>query len=198
MKIGMKRAVFLDRDGTINVDKHYLYKKEDFEYLDGVVEALHILQDMHFLLIVVTNQSGIARGFYTEKDFYKLNAWMVSDIKNKGVKIEKVYYCPHYFDGEVKEYAIECNCRKPKTKLFWDAQREFEIDMSNSYVIGDKTRDISICNECDINGILIGNIIDKSTKALGNKENIWLCNTLLDAARLIRDMEYGNTAETSN
>ena len=103
------KAIFLDRDGTINIDKNYLYKKEEFEYLPGALQGLKNLTDANFLLFIITNQSGIARGFYSEADFLSLTEWMTKDLKSRGIKIEKVYFCPHLNE--------HCNCRKPKTAL---------------------------------------------------------------------------------
>ena len=109
------RAVFLDRDGTINEDRHYLYKIEDFAFLPGVVEALRLLQEAGFLLIVVTNQSGIGRGYYTEADFQKLNTWMLSELKHQGITVAATYYCPHLPDAKIPQYRKDCDCRKPRT-----------------------------------------------------------------------------------
>ena len=97
----MNKAVFLDRDGTINVDKEYLSRIEAFEYLPGTIEGLKILQDAGYLLIIVTNQSGIARGYYREEDYLNLENWMVNDLAQKGIKISASYYCPHHPNGKV-------------------------------------------------------------------------------------------------
>lgn len=155
----MNKAVFLDRDGTINIDKEYLYKVEDFEYLPGAVEGLKKLGDAGYLLIVITNQSGIARGYYTEEDYRHMDEWMKANLLTKGVKIAGSYYCPHHPKADVLEYRRECECRKPGTELFWKAQKDFDIDMSQSFAIGDKERDLSICREAPVKGILIGNEI---------------------------------------
>ncbi len=151
----MNKAVFLDRDGTINVDKDYLYRIEEFEYLPGVIEALKTLQDRGYLLIVITNQSGIARGYYSEDDYIKIDRWMKEDLKAKEVSIAASYYCPHHPNAIVKMYRYECGCRKPGTELFWRAQRDFNIDMSKSFAIGDKERDLEICKEAPVKGILM-------------------------------------------
>ncbi|SDH91928.1 D-glycero-D-manno-heptose 1,7-bisphosphate phosphatase [Pseudobutyrivibrio sp. 49] len=152
----MNKVVFLDRDGTINIDKDYLYKIEDFEYLPGAVEGLRALQDLGYLLIVVTNQSGIGRGYYTEEDYKIIDSWLKDDLELKGVHISASYYCPHLSDAVVEKYRCECECRKPKTGLFWQAQKDFNIDMSRSIAIGDKERDLAICNEAPVRGILLG------------------------------------------
>lgn len=151
----MNKAIFLDRDGTINVEKHYLYKKEDFELLPGVIDALKMLQSAGFLLIIVTNQSGIARGYYTEADFQKLNCWMINTLKSKGVYIADVYYCPHLPDAPVESYRKNCDCRKPKLGMFRKAVEEHNIDLSISYAIGDKIRDCAICKDTECHGFLI-------------------------------------------
>lgn len=150
----LRPAAFLDRDGTINVEKDYLYRKEDFEYLDGAIEGLRQLVSLGYLLVIITNQSGIARGYYKEDDFRKLTDWMLSDLKTKGVRIEKVYYCPHHPEGKIEKYAKICNCRKPKTGLFYQAAEELGIDLDKSIAIGDKLRDLEICNETGVKGFL--------------------------------------------
>ena len=151
-----KPAVFLDRDGTINVDKDYLFRIEDCEYLDGAVEGLKFFENRGYLLIIITNQSGIARGYYTEKDYEIFMEWMLSNLADKGVHIAKAYYCPHLKGSRLKEYDIDCDCRKPATGLFYQAQKDFGIDMDKSIAIGDKIRDLAICGESNVHGILLG------------------------------------------
>lgn len=151
----MNKAIFLDRDGTINVEKHYLYKIEDFEFLPGVIEALKMLQDAGYLLIVITNQSGIGRGYYTENDFKVLNDWMVNTLKEKGIVISAVYYCPHLPDAKILKYRKDCECRKPKLGMYYQAIKDFNIDLSQSYAIGDKIRDCEICKTTVCHGFLI-------------------------------------------
>lgn len=161
----MNKAIFLDRDGTINVEKNYLHKIEDFEFLPGVIEALQKLQQAGFLLIIITNQSGIGRGYYSEEDFIKLNDWMLQTLKWHGVNISKVYYCPHLPDAKIEKYRINCECRKPKLGMYNQAIKDFDIDLSQSFSVGDKIRDCTICKSTLCNGFLIAsnekkNIID--------------------------------------
>ncbi len=160
----MNKAIFLDRDGTINVEKHYLYKISDFEYIDGVIGGLKILSDMGYLLVIVTNQSGIARGYYTEEEYLILDRWMKNDLAKRGIHVAGSYYCPHISNGTVLQYAIDCDCRKPKTSLFWKAARELNIDLDCSFAIGDKERDLSICDESEVKGILLTDKTVYSTK----------------------------------
>ncbi|MBR0070311.1 MAG: HAD family hydrolase [Synergistaceae bacterium] len=150
------KAVFLDRDGTINIDKGYLYRISDFEFLPGAVEALRNLQEAGYLLIIITNQSGIGRGYYTEEDFMRLTDYMKSELAKSGVNISGVYYCPHLPDAEVERYRKICTCRKPSLGLFERAVHDFNIDLSRSYAIGDKERDIAICSVSECKGFLIG------------------------------------------
>jgi len=133
----MRRGLFLDRDGVINVEKNYLYKQEDFEFIDGVFDLCRYYAQRDYLIFVVTNQSGIARGYYTQEDFEKLSAWMVGEFLSHGIEITKVYFCPHF-----PQISGECECRKPKPKMLLDARDEFDLDMAHSVLVGDKERDI--------------------------------------------------------
>ncbi len=151
----MNKAVFLDRDGTINVDKDYLYKKDEFEYLPGAIEGLSFLQKLGYLLIVVTNQSGIARGFFTEKDYRNLEDWMKEDLKAKGVIITASYFCPHLPGAPIKEYDMICDCRKPKLGLYRKAIEDWKLDINECVAIGDKVRDLEICKAYGCKGYLL-------------------------------------------
>ncbi len=151
----MNKAVFLDRDGVINVDKGYVCRIEDFEYMEGAVDNLLRFQEQGYLLIVITNQSGIARGFFTEDQYLELQEWMVKDLKSKGVKITACYYCPHLPDAVIPKYRCKCKCRKPGTELFYRAAKEYDIDLDKSIAIGDKERDLTICRGTRATGYLL-------------------------------------------
>ncbi|MCR4755396.1 MAG: HAD family hydrolase [Lachnospiraceae bacterium] len=176
------KAVFLDRDGTINVEKHYLYRQEDFEYIPGVVDALRKLQKLGYILIIISNQSGIARGYYTEDDYARLDEWMKEDLKQKGIDIAASYYCPHHPEAKIAEYRCVCKCRKPGTELFWRAKEEYNIDMDVSFAIGDKLRDLAICKESDVKGILLTEekvaLNDRSITSCPNWQDVIRCITL--------------------
>lgn len=133
----MPKALFLDRDGVVNVEKNYLYKIDDFELMDGIVDVCRFYEDQGYIIIIVTNQSGISRGFYTEDDFKHLSEWMIEHFKSLGITITHIYHCPHHesIDGA-------CECRKPEPGMFLEAQKDFDIDMKNSVMIGDNERDI--------------------------------------------------------
>lgn len=139
----MNKAIFLDRDGVINKEKEYLYKIEDFEFMEGCFDTLKTLQLKGYLLFIITNQSGIARGYYTLEDFNKLNSWMLKEFGKQNIKISQVEFCPHISSNN-------CNCRKPKTGMIDNILKNFEIDLDNSWLIGDKDSDIQCAKNAKI------------------------------------------------
>lgn len=184
----MNKAVFLDRDGTLNVDRQYLYRKEDFVFLPGVLDGLRMLQAAGFQLIIITNQSGIARGYYKLKDFQTLNKWMLQELENEGITITDTYFCPHHPEAAVRKYRKDCNCRKPKTGLFEKAAVEHQIDWAMSYSIGDKLRDCAICCSTDCKGFLLGHNEDEETikqVQSGHFPHISYCETFMDCVSQI-------------
>lgn len=136
------RAVFLDRDGTINVEVRYLSRVEDFEFIPGVPLALRRLSDAGFLLVVVTNQSGIGRGYYDEAALHAIHDHMHDDLAGYGVSIDACYFCPHHPEHAGGDYRRECGCRKPLPGMLQQAARDLDIDLSRSYMIGDKLADV--------------------------------------------------------
>ncbi|PME33660.1 D-glycero-beta-D-manno-heptose-1,7-bisphosphate 7-phosphatase [Vibrio sp. 10N.286.55.E10] len=141
-KILSKPAVFLDRDGVINVDHGYVHDEHDFEYIDGVFEAARAFKDMGYLLVLVTNQSGIARGMFSEDRFLSLTQWMDWNFVDNGVELDGIYYCPHHAEHGIGDYKQDCECRKPKPGMFISARDFLKIDMANSVMIGDKAEDM--------------------------------------------------------
>lgn len=148
------KAVLFDRDGTLNVDVNYLYKREDFRWLPEVPEALAWLQQQGYDIYVITNQSGIARGYFQLQDMLDLHQYMNSELKSFGVQIKKFYYCPHLKDGSVKEYAVECQCRKPKPGLVLQCLRENNLLPENCFMVGDKPRDVECAEAAGVKGYL--------------------------------------------
>ena len=147
----MKKALFLDRDGIINVDHGYVYNIEDFEFVDGIFDLVKLFADAGYLIFVVTNQSGIGRGYYSEEDFTVLTDWMVEAFKKKEIKIEKVCHCPHCPEDR-------CHCRKPETGMIEQALEDYPIDLAHSWLIGDKQSDIDLAMNAGIgSSIYIGN-----------------------------------------
>lgn len=137
-----KPAVFIDRDGVINVDHGYVHDEHDFEYIDGVFEATKALKDQGYMLVLVTNQSGIARGKFSEERFLSLTQWMDWNFVDHGVEFDGFYYCPHHPEEGIDEYKQDCDCRKPKPGMFISARDFLKIDMEKSVMIGDKAEDM--------------------------------------------------------
>ena len=157
-----KKVIFLDRDGVINKEVGYLHKIEDFEFIGGVFDACLYFQSIGYQIIIVTNQSGIERGYYSENDFHTVNNWMLEQFKDRGVDILDVFFCPHGPESN-------CDCRKPKPGMFNQANDKHDINMKNSWMIGDKEADIQAANAAGIeNTVLVksGHAIDeKNSKA---------------------------------
>ncbi|KAF6675258.1 D-glycero-beta-D-manno-heptose 1,7-bisphosphate 7-phosphatase [Pantoea sp. EKM21T] len=135
-------AIFLDRDGTLNVDNGYVHEIDDFQFIDGTIEALQQLKAMGFALVVVTNQSGIARGMFTEDTFMRLTEWMDWSLADRDVDLDGIYFCPHHPEATVAEFRQACDCRKPQPGMLLTAQEELNIDMAASYMVGDKLEDM--------------------------------------------------------
>lgn len=138
----MKKALFLDRDGVINEEKNYVHRIEDFVVIEGIVDVLKHFQGKGYLITIITNQAGIGRGYYTEQDFQILNDWMLNLFLEKGVKITKVYFCPHHPEHGIGMYKQNSFFRKPNPGMILQAQRELQIDMEQSILVGDKESDI--------------------------------------------------------
>ena len=156
------KAVFFDRDGVLNVDVSYLYKIEELRWIDGAREALAYLTEQGYKIFVVTNQSGIARGYYTIDEMNKLHEHMQAEIAEYGGKIEKIYFCPHHKEGKLAEFAVDCDCRKPKPGMLNQAFAEYELDKEQSFLIGDSPRDVEAAEAAGIRGYLFkeGNLLE--------------------------------------
>ncbi len=138
----MPKAAFIDRDGVINREVEYLHRIEDFEFIDGVFDACRLLADNGYRLVVVTNQSGIGRGYYDEAQYLALTRWMVARFADRGIVIDGVYHCPHHPRHGIGEYRMACECRKPKPGMLLQAAREHDIVLSRSLMFGDKEADV--------------------------------------------------------
>lgn len=172
----MNRAVILDRDGVLNWDPGYVYKIEDFKLLPGVIQALTLLKDFKF--IIVTNQSGIGRGYYTEEDFHKFNNHLVNELKKHNITIEKTYFCPHSPEQS-------CDCRKPNPKFIKKAEKEFDLDLKESFMIGDHPHDIGFGKKAGCKGIyLLTGHGEKHKDEIKTKPD-FITNNILKAAQWI-------------
>jgi len=151
------KTIFLDRDGVINKEVSYLHKIDDFKFIDGIFDACLYFQKLSFEIIIITNQSGIARGYFTKDEYQLITEWMLERFINKGIKILDIFHCPHGPDSI-------CECRKPQPGMFLKAKSKHDIDMSKSWMIGDTEADIGAANSAGIqNTILVrsGHVIDE-------------------------------------
>lgn len=150
----MRPALFLDRDGVINVDKGYVSQIKDFEWVDGAKETIATFKAHGWLVFIVTNQSGIARGYYTEDDMHTLHDWMTVQLDRAGAFIDRIYYCPHHQEGEIARYRKDSFDRKPKPGMLLQAMAEFPVKREASFLIGDKETDIEAARAAGIAGFL--------------------------------------------
>ena len=181
----MKKAIFLDRDGTINVEKDYIYKSEDLIFEEGTIEALKTFKNLGYILIVVSNQSGIARGYFTEEDLNIFNNNMNEILKKNGVEITEFYCCPHHPDG-IGEYKKVCECRKPNNKMIEDAIKKYNIDREKSYMIGDKTSDIGAGLKSNLKTVLVKTGYGLKDMEKIDKNKTLVCENLKDFSEILK------------
>mgnify|MGYP006140756135 CR=1 FL=1 len=170
------KTIFLDRDGVINKEKNYLYKKDDFDFIDGVFDACQYLSKLNYKIIIITNQSGIGRGYYTKSDFQNINDWMIEQFRSNKINILDTFYCPHSPEDN-------CQCRKPKPGMLFQAQKKYTIDMGNSWLIGDKEDDIIAANRSGVfNTILVrsGHKTDES-----KSQAKYILNSISESIKII-------------
>jgi D-glycero-D-manno-heptose 1,7-bisphosphate phosphatase len=184
-----KPAVFIDRDGTINEQMGYVNHPSRFILLPGVPEAFRILNQAGFLAIILSNQSGVARGYFPIELIYDIHSMMTQSISKQGGRIDGIYFCPHYPKGSVQEYTVECDCRKPRTGLVKQACENFEIDLSRSYMIGDHYTDMELAERSNIKGILVrtgygAGVIEYNLPGMATKP-CYIADDLLDAVKWI-------------
>lgn len=152
------RAVFLDRDGTINFNKQgYIHKIKDFDFMPGAIAALKRLTQSVYKIIILTSQSGIGRGYYRKQDMFRLHQWMTKILSRQGVRIDKIYYCPHH-------PGAGCSCRKPEIGLLLKARRDFGISFNDSWVIGDSDQDVLMGREANVKTIKLGERLARKWK----------------------------------
>ena len=181
----MNKAIFLDRDGTINVEKDYIYKCEDLVFEEGSVEALKTFKNLGYILIVVSNQSGIARGYFTEEDLKAFNDNMNEKLKEESVEITEFYCCPHHPDG-LAEYKKVCDCRKPNNKMLEDAIKKYNIDREKSYMIGDKVSDIGAGLKSKLKTVLVKTGYGLKDMEKIDKNETLVCENLKDFSEVLK------------
>jgi D-glycero-D-manno-heptose 1,7-bisphosphate phosphatase len=146
-------AAFLDRDGVLNVDHGYVHRPDQLEWIEGAPDAVRLLNEAGYYVIVVTNQSGVARGYFDERAVYQFHAHMQEQLARHGARIDAFYYCPHHPQGTVERFAIACACRKPMPGLLEQAAGDWPIDATRSFLIGDKDIDMAAAEAFNIRGI---------------------------------------------
>ena len=168
----MIKVAFLDRDGIINVDYGYVFQREQFEFTDGIFTVSRLLQNLGYQLIVVTNQSGIARGYYSEPDFWELTNWMCEQFSQQGVPLLDVFYCPHHPQANILNYRQNCRCRKPSPGMIEEADQKYDIDLENSILIGDRISDMQAAKAAGIGSFYLVSqtsfVTQEVTKRLDN------------------------------
>ena len=185
----MNRAVFFDRDGTLIKEKKYVKNVGEVEICDGVAEALSILKKMGFLLIVVTNQSGVARGFMTCDEVANVNNEVNAQLRLKGIQIDDFFFCPHYEKGVIKKYSKDCDCRKPKIGLAIKAKKKYDLDLSLCYMLGDKKCDVEFGrNFCARKVFLINSEYGRGLINIGEDYKV---DSIIEASGIILENEYG-------
>ena len=183
---GKLAAVFLDRDGVINVDKNYVGNKANFEFLPGAIDGIKRILNLGFAPIIVTNQSGIARGKYSLDDFTKLSFWMEGVLERHGIPLAALYFCPHHPDHGFAPYLKDCDCRKPKPGMFENASKQIKVDLGYSIMIGDKNSDLLAAQAAGVSTLIL-----LKRNGTGDFEDCSIADAkvpnLLDAAKYIED-----------
>ena len=153
----MDKAIFLDRDGIVNIDYGYVHKKEKFVFEKGIFELVNCAISLSYKIFIITNQSGIGRGLFSEKEFLELNKWMLNCFFQKNLIIDKVYYCPHHPEEAINKYRKKCFCRKPQPGMIFQARDEFNLNLRNSILVGDSICDIDAGINAGIGMLLFRN-----------------------------------------
>ena len=181
-----KKALFLDRDGVINVDHGYTYKLEHLELLDGVVEGLQAISRLDFQIIIITNQSGIARGLFSINDLHIFMKELLSVLSKHKINITDYFFCPHHLEGKIKKYSIACSCRKPQSGMLFQAKEKYNLNLSKSILIGDKETDIMAGQNANLfSNILINNTDNNpNTKASKEAKNLIAASEIVKSYKL--------------
>ncbi len=163
-------ALFLDRDGVINVDHNYVYRIEDFQWIEGAVDAIKAFNARGWWVFVVTNQSGIARGYYSESQMQELHVWLYKELETHGAKIDRIYHCPYHEEGTVERYRKDSFDRKPRPGMLIQAMTDFPVIRERSFLIGDKQADLEAARAGGIRGFLFtgGNLASFAEWALAD------------------------------
>ena len=186
----LRRAVFLDRDGVLNHDLGYVSRPEDFEWMPGVMHALRALQRAGWALVVVTNQSGIARGLFGPAEYENLTGWMHSELAHHGIALDAVYHCPHLADAPLSAWRRQCDCRKPAPGMLRRAARDLSLDLGACVIVGDKPSDIAAGRAAGVGAcIRIADAIDHASCDFADPPADFTCANMGEAARWLLEHE---------
>lgn len=177
----MIKAIFLDRDGVINEDNGYTHKIDDFKLLEGVIQGLQALRDLDYEIIIITNQAGIARGFFSINDFHIFMNHIINTLHKNNIQVLDYFFCPHHPEGKIESYAIKCNCRKPDIGMLEEAKEKYKIDFSKSIIIGDKESDILAGK----NAGLLSDILISNYSLAQNSQASYIAKDLVEASNII-------------
>lgn len=183
----MNKAIFLDRDGTLNIDYGYVHEIDNFKFIDGAIDALRELKKMGYMLVLVTNQSGIARGYFSEEQFLQLTEWMDWSLAEQDVDLDGIYYCPHHPEGK-GEYKEDCDCRKPKSGMLLQAIKELKIDPTQSIMVGDKIEDL----KAGIGAKVKMNVLVRTGKTVteeGERVADYVLDSIVDLPRILKRLK---------
>ena len=183
----MNKAIFLDRDGTLNIDYGYVHEIDNFKFIDGAIDALRKLKKMGYMLVLVTNQSGIARGYFSEEQFLQLTEWMDWSLAEQDVDLDGIYYCPHHPEGK-GEYKEDCDCRKPKPGMLLQAIKELKIDPTQSIMVGDKVEDL----KAGIGAKVKTNVLVRTGKPVtenGERVADYVLDSIVDLPRILKRLK---------
>lgn len=183
----MNKAIFLDRDGTLNIDYGYVHEIDNFKFIDGAIDALRELKKMGYMLVLVTNQSGIARGYFSEDQFLQLTEWMDWSLAEQDVDLDGIYYCPHHPEGK-GEYKEDCDCRKPKPGMLLQAIKELKIDPTQSIMVGDKVEDL----KAGIGAKVKMNVLVRTGKPVteeGERVADYVLDSIVDLPRILKRLK---------
>ena len=183
----MNKAIFLDRDGTLNIDYGYVHEIDNFKFIDGAIDALRELKKMGYMLVLVTNQSGIARSYFSEEQFLQLTEWMDWSLAEQDVDLDGIYYCPHHPEGK-GEYKEDCDCRKPKSGMLLQAIKELKIDPTQSIMVGDKVEDL----KAGIGAEVKMNVLVRTGKPVteeGERVADYVLDSIVDLPRILKRLK---------
>lgn len=175
-----RKALFLDRDGVINVDHGYVCTSERTEFIDGVFQLCRAAKQARHLLVVVTNQAGIGRGYYSEQQFANYMNWMCAVFRQHGAPLDAVYHCPHHPSDGVGDYRRECDCRKPAPGMILRAQRELDLDLSGSILVGDKASDMAAGHAAGVGSCILIKPVSRPASSTAQAISPADCERVLD------------------